>query len=192
MEVQNLRFASVLPSVNAALYANRNQSMIVDSRQLKESDYAEMRSLLLKEGPNEWNYITEESIDHQFSLIEKGKAVVVLAEENEIVGFSVLIFKESCPKKFIKYADLSQIAYINDVVVSRAQGGKGLGCRLLLKAVSLAGVAGCSQVYIERHEENAASAGMMRKAGFDEVETFQDPQKRSSGSMNTTVLCKRT
>ena len=166
--------------------------MKVDSRKLEESDYADMRALLSKEGPNEWNYITDQSIDNQFSLIEKGKAVAVLAEENEIVGFSVLIFRESCPKKLKKYVALSQIAYINDVVVSQAQGGKGLGCRLLLEAVSLAGEEGCNQVYIERHEENAASAGMMQKAGFDEVETFYDPDKRSSGSRNTTVLCKST
>ena len=166
--------------------------MEVDSRKLQKSDYADMRVLLSNEGPNEWNYITDASIDHQFSLIDKGNALAVLAEENEIVGFSVLIFGELCPAKLKKYAVLSQIAYINDVVVSQAQGGKGLGCRLLLEAVSLAAEKGCKQVYIERHEENAASAGMMRKAGFDEVETFYDPSKRSSGSRNSTVLCKST
>jgi ribosomal protein S18 acetylase RimI-like enzyme len=151
-----------------------------------------MRALLLKEGPTEWNFLTEESIDHQFSLIKEEQAIAVLAEVADIVGFAVLIFRSSCPTKIEKYTSLSQTAYINDVVVSAAQSGKGLGCDLLLEAVSLAGRDGCNSVYIERHEENVASAGMMRKAGFEIVDTFYDPQKRSSGSRNTVVLCKNT
>lgn len=74
--------------------------------------------------------------------------------------------------------------------MKKTHRGKGLGCKLLLEAVSLAGGVGCRAVYIERHEENAASAGMMRNVGFEEVDKFYDPQKRSSGSGNTTVLCK--
>lgn len=151
-----------------------------------------MRDLLLQEGPNEWNYLSDESIGHQFALIESGEAIAVLAEEDEIVGFAVLIFGESCPSKLGEYAALPEIAYINDVVVSAAQSGKGLGSQLLLKAVSLAGGKGCSQVYIERHEENAASAGMMRKAEFVAVETFDDREKRPTGSRRTTVLWKGT
>jgi ribosomal protein S18 acetylase RimI-like enzyme len=166
--------------------------MKIHSRDLKESDYTNMRALLLEAGPNEWNYLTEESIDLEFSLLEKGKAIAVLAEENEITGFAVLIFKESCPVKLERYTRLSHVAYIKNVVVSPTHSGKGLGSQLLLAAVSLAGEEQCSHVYIERHQENAASAGMMRKAGFKEVETFKDPERRSSGSRNTTVLCKCT
>ena len=166
--------------------------MQIHSRSLSATDFEHMRALLLKEGPNEWNYLTNESIDAQFALIAAGKAIAVLAEENIIVGFAVLIFRESCPSKLVKYNLLPQIAYINDVVVSREQSGKGIGCRLLLKAVSLAKKEDCSHVYIERHEENIASAGMMRKASFEDVETFYDPTKRTTGSRNTTVLCKST
>jgi GNAT superfamily N-acetyltransferase len=164
--------------------------MKVHARKLNESDYAAMRSLLLLEGPNEWNYLTDDSISHHFDLIKEGNAIAVLAEEDEIVGFAVLIFRTSCPVKLEQYTSLSHVAYINDVVVSRAQSGKGLGRQLLLSAVSLAGKEGCHQVYIKRHEENIASAGMMRKADFEEVETFYDPQERSTGSRNTTILRK--
>ena len=163
--------------------------MKIHSRQLNETDLQAMRELLLKEGPNEWNYITDESIDHQFQLINQGKALAVIAEEASIVGFAVLIIKEACPPKLSQYSILSDVAYINDVVVASSQSGKGLGSKLLKESVRLAGNKKCTDVYIERHEENLASAGMMRKAGFELVETFHDPIKRTTGSENTSVLC---
>jgi len=162
--------------------------MKIHSRQLNEIDFKTMRELLLKEGPNEWNYITNDSIDKQFKLLSEGKALAVLAEDSSIVGFSVLIIKESCPSKLTKYAELSNIAYINDVVVASSQSGQGLGSQLLRKSISLASNEQCSEVYIERHEENLASAGMMLKVGFEIVETFSDPGKRATGSRNTSVL----
>lgn len=162
--------------------------MQIHSRKLNEADFQAMKDLLLKEGPNDWNYITDESIIHQFHLINQGKAFAVLAEDTSIVGFAVLIIKEACPAKLSKYAVLSDIAYINDVVVASSQSGKGLGSQLLKESIKLAGNKKCSHVYIERHEDNLASGGMMRKAGFNLVETFYDPEKRAIGSKNTSVL----
>ncbi len=49
---------------------------------------------------------------------------------------------------------------------------------------------GIEDVYIDRHEENLASAGMMRKAGFVELETYADPARRPNGSGRSTV-CHR-
>lgn len=164
----------------------------IHSRQVSDADLQEMRSLLLKDGPNEWNYITEESIEHQFQLIRNNNAVAVLAEDNGIHGFAVLIYREASPAKLCKYDNLSAIAYIADVVVSLRKSGGGLGTRLLKKSIELAGKAECTKVYIERHEENPASAGMMRKAGFEVVETFFDPGKRDTGSRKTAVLVKNT
>jgi ribosomal protein S18 acetylase RimI-like enzyme len=162
--------------------------MKIHSRQLNETDFKTMRELLLKEGPNAWNYITDESIDHQFQLINQGKALAVIAEETSIVGFAVLIIKEACPPKLSKYSVLLDVAYINDVVVASSQSGKGLGSKLLKESIKLAGNEKCTHVYIERHEENLASAGMMKKAGVELVETFQDPKKRTTGSRNASVL----
>jgi RimJ/RimL family protein N-acetyltransferase len=160
----------------------------IHTRQLYAADFEQMRKVLLTDGPNEWNYITDESIEQQFQLIRDGKAIAVLAEENEIVGFAILIFKESCPSKLSQYSRLSSMGYINDVVVSTMYAGKGLGCELLKKAIELARNQQCEQVYIERHEENLASAGMMRKAAFELIDTFYDPNKRDAGSRNTSVL----
>jgi len=166
--------------------------MQVHTRLLNENDFIQMRKVLLRDGPNKWNYITDESIDTQFQLIRDGKAIAVLAEEDEIAGFAILIFKTACPTMLARYCDLSTIAYINDVVVNINHSGKGIGCALLLKAIALAKQEQCEKVYIERHEENLASAGMMRKASFEIIDTFDDPIKRTTGSNKTSVLFKRT
>lgn len=164
--------------------------MRVHKRELSDTDLASMRELLFADGPNEWNYLTEESVDHQIDLIRKGNATAVIAENERILGFSVLIFGLACPKKLRKYADLASIAYINDVVVSRELAGEGYGTKLLLESLALAKSESYDSVYIERHEENLASAGMMSKAGFGLVETFHDPEKRFTGTQNTTVMVK--
>ncbi len=166
--------------------------MKIHSRKLKEEDFTEMKALLLRDGPNEWNFLTEESIQYQFQLIKEGKAEAVIAEDEDILGFAVLIFGEHCPEKIQKYTDLETVAYINDVIVSKYHSGKGIGKNLLLECVSKAKNRNLKQVYIERHEENLASAGMMSKAGFEIVETFHDPKKRFVGSKNTSVLKKCT
>ena len=165
--------------------------MQIHSRKLNDADFQAMKDLLLKEGSNDWNYITDESIVEQFKLIRQGKALAVLAEDTSIVGFAVLILKGSCPAKLSKYAVLSDIAYINDVIVASNQSAKGIGSKLLQKAIELAHKEQCEEVYIERHEENLASAGMMRKASFQIVDTFYDPKKRTIGSRNTSVLVKK-
>ncbi len=162
--------------------------MEIHLRKLNDKDYKEMRSLILKEGPNIWNYITEDSIDHQLRLIQQNKASAVVAEDPEILGFAILIFRTACPQMLKKYDDLNDIAYIGDVIVHGAHSGKGVGSKLLQESVAEARKRNINRVYIDRHEENLASAGMMRKAGFKMIETFHDPDKRPAGSRNTTVL----
>lgn len=166
--------------------------MKVHSRQLNVADFEQMKNILFRDGLNEWNYITDESIEQQFQLIRDKRALAVLAEESEITGFAILIFKEACPSQLSQYSNLSTMAYINDVVVNINYSGKGIGSRLLHKAIELAKKAQCEKVYIARHEENLASAGMMRKASFQIVDTYYDPNKRTTGSRNTSVLVKST
>ncbi len=166
--------------------------MRIHSRQLGESDLKKMKALLLEEGPNDWNFLSEESIDSQFQLIRDGSALAVLAENDEVLGFAVLISGEFCPSKIGKYATLSSIDYIGDVVVNKSHSGKGIGNKLLNECVAIARDRNSAAVYIERHEENLASAGMMEKAGFEMVETYYDPTKRFVGSKNTSVLKKCT
>jgi len=78
--------------------------------------------------------------------------------------------------------------FVGDVVVSSLHSGKGIATHLLMECLSEAQNKSANNVLIERHEENLASAGMMRKAGFSIVDTFLDPKKRATGSQNSVVL----
>lgn len=166
--------------------------MKIHSRPLQIADFEQIKKILYRDGLNDWNYLTAESVEAQFQLIREGTALAVLAETDEIIGFAILIFKQACPEKLCQYADLSTLAYINDVAVNALYRGQGIGSRLLNKSIEIARHAQCDQVFIERHEENLASAGMMRKAAFSVVDTFYDPQRRTVGSRNTALLARRT
>ena len=166
--------------------------MKIHSRKLDQSDFNKMKTLILEYGPNDWNFLSEQSIEEQFQLIRDGNGLAVLAENDEILAFAVLIFREFCPAKLAKYTSLSTIDYINDVVVNTNHSGKGIGNKLLNECMAIARQRNSMAVYIERHEENLASAGMMRKAGFEMVETHYDPTKRFVGTKNTSVLKKST
>jgi hypothetical protein len=58
---------------------------------------------------------------------------------------------------------------------------------LLREALAVLSTMDVDAVFIDRHEENLASAGMMRRAGFVEIETYADPRRRPHGSGRTTV-----
>jgi ribosomal protein S18 acetylase RimI-like enzyme len=62
-----------------------------------------------------------------------------------------------------------------------------LGTRLLRQALAEFSAKGAQVVFIDRHEENLASAGMMRRAGFVEFDTYADLRRRPHGSGRTTV-----
>ncbi len=154
-------------------------------------DFASMRELLLTHGPNDWNYLTEESVAREFDDLAAGHAHAIVAEaDGRIVGFAVLNPESS---RFAENAtpgtQPEEIAYIGNVVTDQALAGRGIGTQLLREAVKLATVIGAREVFIERHEENPGSAGMMRKAGFEIVRVFDDHRRRWSGSRRT-ALCR--
>ena len=71
----------------------------------------------------------------------------------------------------------------------KEHNSKGIGSSLIARIANTARELGASSLVIDRHEQNASSAGMMRKAGFVELDCFVDPARRSSGSKKTTTLC---
>ncbi|MFT5259188.1 MAG: ribosomal protein S18 acetylase RimI-like enzyme [Saprospiraceae bacterium] len=166
-----------------------NQPLII-TRILAEKDYAEIQHLLETQARNDWNHITSKTISQQFELLRSGNAIASVFEAQQVAGVSIMLLGDSCFKAMAKYAKLGEMAFIQDVVVHEGHAGKGLGSKLLLESIQQASQRGYKAVYLERHEENLASAGMMRKVGFDEVETFYDPNRRVSGSRNTTVMKK--
>jgi ribosomal protein S18 acetylase RimI-like enzyme len=164
----------------------------IEMRRAVASDIPGLTELILVHGPNPWNHLPEAEVRAHLQAIADGSVQAVLAERGgELLGF--VSYRLS--RDFARYQpdarrDQSH-AYICEAVVHSNAAGQGLGARLLTAAVQQLAGLGVQDIYIDRHEENAASAGMMRKAGFLELETFADPARRPNGSGRTTVCCLR-
>ena len=161
-------------------------------RQAQARDIDNLCALIFEHGPNPWNHLPQDEVIAHLRCIADGTVQAVLAERaGELLGF----VSYQLSRHFEGYqpeARRGQLhGYICEAVTHRVVAGQGLGSRLLQQAVRQLGEQGVSDIYIDRHEENAASAGMMRKAGFIEVETYTDPQRRPNGSGRTTLCCLR-
>ena len=155
-------------------------------------DVPALAKLILTHGPNAWNWLPAEGVQAHLLDIAAGRAQAVLAWHGpQLVGAATYCLTD----QFRRYqagdrAD-AQHGYVCEVVVAPEHAGRGLGSRLLGEVNTRLAALGVREIYIDRHEENAASAGMMRKAGFEEVETFAEPARRPHGSGRTTV-CRLT
>ncbi|MFZ3204382.1 MAG: GNAT family N-acetyltransferase [Pseudomonas sp.] len=157
-------------------------------RRAQAEDIVEMCALIFEHGPNPWNHLPEDEVTAHLQGIAAGAVQAVLAErEGELLGF--VSYRLS--RHFERYqpeARRGQLhAYICEAVTHRTLVGQGLGSRLLNQAVGQLAEQGIADIYIDRHEQNAASAGMMGKAGFVELDTYADPERRPHGSGRTTV-----
>ncbi|HYD93730.1 MAG TPA: GNAT family N-acetyltransferase [Noviherbaspirillum sp.] len=157
-------------------------------RAAQAGDIAAMQAFLFEHGANQWNFLPEPEVAAHLGAIADGRTQAVLAEQGgQLLGFVTFLGARS----MVRYQSREHLGYphgyVCEAVVHREHSGKGLGSRLLDAAVEQLRARGFREVYIERHEENLASAGMMRKAGFVEVESFADPARRFSGSRRTTV-----
>jgi len=148
-----------------------------------------LKSFIFRYGPNPWNYLPKKGIDNSFSLItnNQGEALVALDGET-IIGLAIFFYPSALPENFQQYAQSEPTIYIADVVVHKDYSGRGIGSQLLSEIIAKAPSLNATKVLLDRHEENAPSAGMMRKAGFVEICTFSDLDRRHSGSRKTTVL----
>ena len=162
--------------------------MTVTTRFATPDDIAELTALLLEHGPNPWNYLPEDEVRAHLNAIADGTVEAVLAQRGEqIVGFVSFIHTYQFADQQPSARRDAAHGYICEAVIHREMAGQGLGSTLLEKAVARLGEKGLLDIYIDRHEENAASAGMMRKAGFSELHTYADPERRPNGSRRTTV-----
>ncbi|MBS7661409.1 GNAT family N-acetyltransferase [Pseudomonas lalucatii] len=167
-------------------------------RQAEARDIEALCALLFEHGPNPWNHLPEAEVRAHLQAIADGSVQAVLAErggQRESGGEPLGMVSYRLSRDFARYQPEARReqphAYICEAVVHRAAAGQGLGARLLKQTVENLAGQGVEDIYIDRHEENAASAGMMRKAGFVELETFPDPARRPNGSGRTTVCCLR-
>ncbi|WP_322981564.1 GNAT family N-acetyltransferase [Pseudomonas sp. C11] len=161
-------------------------------RAAQATDIEAMGDLLLEHGPNPWNYLPEAEVRVHLAGIATRQTRAWLAEEGgELQGFVSCRLTDAFAEHQPPSRAVQTHAYICEAVVHRQQAGRGLGSRLLREVVEMLLAQGLQDIYIDRHEENVASAGMMRKAGFVELLTYPDPQRRSSGSGRSTLCCLR-
>jgi ribosomal protein S18 acetylase RimI-like enzyme len=147
-----------------------------------------MSGLIFDHGPNVWNWLPAEGVRAHLQDIGDGHAHAVLAwQGHALVGLaSYCLTHRFCRYQTHQRAD-AEHGYVCEVVVAPHCAGRGLGSELLQKVNAALAVMGIREVYIDRHEENRASQGMMRKAGFEVIDTFAEPARRPYGSGRTTV-----
>ncbi len=153
------------------------------------SDVEEMRSLLVEHGSNDWNYLPQEDVTKELADVAEGKAVGLIVEiDKHLVGFAILY---PGLVRFPQYTDPGipeeNVAYTGNVVVHSEHAGKGLGTNLMEQAKMILLKHGASRIYVDCHEENAASRGMLRNACFEEVALYFDSERRFVGSCKTWV-----
>jgi len=147
-----------------------------------------LEALILDHGANIWNYLPEDSIRAHLADIAQGidHGVVALLG-SDILGTVTFGLSANFDRYLPAQLRGTPQGYVSEAVVRRDRVGQGLGTRLLREALAVLSTMGVPFVFIDRHEENAASAGMMRRAGFVEIETYADPLRRPHGSGRTTV-----
>ena len=153
-------------------------------------DLPALQALIFDHGANTWNYLPEDGIREHLDDIAQGRAHGVLAlEEGQLIGAVTFGLSTDFDHYLPEQARGTPQGYVSEAVVRRDRTGRGWGTRLLRLALVELGNLGAEWVFIDRHEENLASAGMMRAAGFVEIETYADPRRRPHGSGRTTVCC---
>ena len=149
-----------------------------------------LQALIFDHGANVWNYLPEDGIRAHIDDIAQGRAHGVLAlQDGQILGAVTFGLSTDFDRYLPAPLRGTPQGYVSEAVVRRDQAGRGLGTQLLKEALASLATMGAQMVFIDRHEENLASAGMMRRAGFIEVETNPDPRRRTHGSGRTTVCC---
>ena len=149
---------------------------------------AAVTDLIFEHGANVWNYLPEDGIREHLEHVVQGRDHGVLAlQDGQLLGAVTFGLSTDFDRYLPAHARGTPQGYVSEAVVRRERTGQGLGTRLLSEALAALSTMGVVEVFIDRHEENLASAGMMRRAGFTEVETYADPRRRPHGSGRTTV-----
>jgi len=155
-------------------------------------DLPALHDLIFDHGANIWNYLPEEGIREHLDDIAQGRAQGVLAlEQGQLIGAVTFGLSTDFDRYLPEQARGTPQGYVSEAVVRRDRTGQGWGTRLLRQALVELGKLGADMVFIDRHKENLASAGMMRAAGFVEMDTYADPRRRPHGSGRTTVCSYR-
>jgi len=162
---------------------------MTEFRLAKPDELEKLKVFLLHHGANPWNHLPAEGVDSEFALIASGQASALIAySEKQPVGLGIFYHPQALPNHYLQFSQGRPAIYIAEVVVHQDHGGQGIGTRLLKDIIQRAALLGAEILLVDRHTENAGSAGMMRKAGFKELSTFVDLERRDFGNRSTTVL----
>jgi ribosomal protein S18 acetylase RimI-like enzyme len=166
--------------------------MTISLRDASAFDADSVQSLLFDHGPNMWNWLPPEGVARTIQQLVAGLAGGVLAEEGSVLVGAVL-YRQADPYPSLRPDDIAplQCSYIVEAVVHRDYAGQGIGARLLNSVCQKLAAQGQAWVVADRHEENGPSAGMMRKAGLQQLGVYDDPARRPSGSRRTAVCGRR-
>lgn len=156
------------------------------------ADCVALQQLILTHGPNDWNYLPADGVELTLQQLAAGAVQGLLAEqEGRLLGVMLFVVSDRYPDYRPAEIAAEQAGFLIEAVISRDCAGMGLGSRLLLAVCDALQAQGCRWICADRHQQNAASAGMMRKAGFAELGSYDDPAHRWSGSRHTTVCGRR-
>jgi GNAT superfamily N-acetyltransferase len=162
---------------------------LIDYRLAAPRELNDLKAFLFRHGANPWNHLPVDGVDAEFQSVVAGDASALVAcIEDQLVGLAIFYHPHALPEAYIAYSNGRPAIYIADVVVHQEVNGQGIGSALLLNILGRAPSLGAEMLVIDRHAENLASAGMMRKAGFQVLATFLDLDRRDSGNRSTTVL----
>jgi len=156
-------------------------------RNATAADIDALLDFLYAHGVNEWNHLPPGPIRAHLDGIATSRTYAVVAEQTDkIVGFVSFDLGRDMARYQPQGREADMHGIIHEAVVHRDCAGQGIGSQLLTAAVQKIGELGCREVYVGRHDENPGSAGMMRKAGFEVIDVFDDP-RRTSGNRRTAI-----
>jgi len=171
---------------------NTPLSTIIKFRPAERDELEDLKVFLFEQGTNQWNHLPEDGVDQQFERLASGlDSALVAVDDKTPVGLIIYGQPGYVPNLFSSYIRDTHVVYISEVTVHSSYSGRGIGTALLNKIIEQAAEMDVSALVIDRHEENLASAGMMKKAGFIALGSFYDSPRRTVGSQKTTVLTKR-
>ena len=105
-----------------------------------------------------------------------------------MLGIAIYRQLGDLPTIFRNYIEQNHCIYLAEIVVHREFNGRGIGTNLIKKIACNAVDEGAHFIVADRHDENLASAGMMKKSGFEVLHSFNDPNRRGTGNRKTTML----
>lgn len=160
-------------------------------RRANKDDLDSMYALIFDHGTNEWNFLPKVGVQRELEDLRNDRAIGIVAKAQQVLIGLAICYADFIrfPQYTVEDSPSSENGYIGDVVVHKSFVGQGIGTQLLNEAKKALLEAGVKRVYIDCHEENLASRGMMKKAAFKEVATYIDFERSTSSSRKTWLGC---